>query len=116
MAQYEERDSRVVPGAVLWRAAGPAGLVLPDGCMDLLWIEGRLMVAGPDTVARLPGEVPGTGFAGIRLAPGTAPALLGVPARELRDRRVDLADLWPARRGRGVTGQVQGDELVTVKI
>lgn len=23
--------------------------MLPDGCMDLLWTEGRLLVAGPDT-------------------------------------------------------------------
>ncbi|CAM5647111.1 putative AraC-like transcription regulator [Streptomyces afghaniensis 772] [Streptomyces afghaniensis] len=28
-----------------------AARVLPDGCMDLLWHEGRLLVAGPDTHA-----------------------------------------------------------------
>ncbi|WP_420716445.1 DUF6597 domain-containing transcriptional factor [Streptomyces sp. H27-H1] len=62
------------------------GMVLPDGCMDLLWVDGRLLVAGPDTAGHRAGEVQGSGFAGIRLAPGTAPALLGVPARLLRDR------------------------------
>lgn len=92
---YEERDSRLVPGAVLWRAAGPGRTVLPDGCMDLMWVSGRLVVAGPDTGPHPAGEVPGPAVAGLRFAPGTAPALLGAPARELRDLRVDLADLWP---------------------
>lgn len=104
---YEEHPSRTVAGAVLWRAGGAgAGLVLPDGCMDLLWVDGRLLVAGPDTAAHPAGEVPGSGFAGIRLAPGTAPALLGVPARALRDRRVELADLWPAAEVRRLTALV----------
>lgn len=69
--------------------------VLPDGCMDLLWNEGRLLVAGPDTRAYVAGGAP-VRWAGIRFFPGTAPTFLGVPAHELRDRRVDLADLWPA--------------------
>ncbi|GHI86686.1 helix-turn-helix domain-containing protein [Streptomyces xanthophaeus] len=103
---YEERPSSAVPGAVLWRAGGGGGVVLPDGCMDLLWVEGRLLVAGPDTGPHPAGEVPGGAFAGIRLAPGTAPALLGVPARVLRDRRVELTDLWPAREVRGLAGRV----------
>ncbi|MFJ9076033.1 helix-turn-helix domain-containing protein [Streptomyces sp. NPDC102278] len=96
---YEERPSPLVPGAVLWRSDGPGGTVLPDGCMDLLWAGGRLLVAGPDTgphpAGEVPGAAPGGPFWGLRLAPGTAPALLGVPAHELRDRRVDLAGLWP---------------------
>ncbi|CAL9385497.1 helix-turn-helix domain-containing protein [Streptomyces sp. enrichment culture] len=92
---YRERASRL-PGAVVWRntLSGDAGSgrVLPDGCMDLLWHEGRLLVAGPDTRAHLTAGAPGT-WTGIRLRPGAAPALLGVPAHELRDRRVELADL-----------------------
>ncbi|MET9468718.1 helix-turn-helix domain-containing protein [Streptomyces sp. NPDC006544] len=109
---YEERPSRLVPGAVLWRAdaAGGSGVVLPDGCVDLLWVDGRLLVAGPDTAAHPAGEVAGSGFAGIRLAPGTAPALLGVPARVLRDRRVELAGLWPAAEVRRLTGRVASYE------
>ncbi|MFB6522304.1 helix-turn-helix domain-containing protein [Streptomyces sp. NPDC056401] len=106
-ARYEERPSRTVAGAVLWRAGGAgSGIVLPDGCMDLLWVDGRLLVAGPDTAPHPAGEVPGSGFAGIRLAPGAAPALLGVPARLLRDRRVELADLWPAAEVRRLTARV----------
>ncbi|MEV7446380.1 helix-turn-helix domain-containing protein [Streptomyces sp. NPDC091204] len=103
---YEEAPSVAVPGAVLWRARGNGRTVLPDGCMDLLWADGRLLVAGPDTGPHPAAEVPGGAFAGIRLAPGTAPALLGVPAHALRDRRVELAELWPAREVRRLTGRV----------
>ncbi|MFE7133511.1 helix-turn-helix domain-containing protein [Streptomyces sp. NPDC057638] len=102
-ARYEERPA-ALPGAVLWRAVGAGGPVLPDGCMDLLWTPGQLLVAGPDTRAhRTP---PGTPYAGLRLPPGAAPALLGVPAHELRDRRVPLADLWGERRTRPLAARV----------
>ncbi|MFE9482215.1 helix-turn-helix domain-containing protein [Streptomyces spororaveus] len=105
---YEEAPSRDVPGAVLWRTTARGGsAVLPDGCMDLLWVDGRLLVAGPDTGPHPAGEIPGGAFAGIRFAPGTAPALLGVPAHALRDRRVELADLWPARETRRASGLVE---------
>ncbi|GAA2565834.1 MULTISPECIES: helix-turn-helix transcriptional regulator [Streptomyces] len=104
---YAERASRLT-GAVVWTNTptrpGP-GRVLPDGCMDLLWYDGRLLVAGPDTRAHLTDGTPG-GWAGVRFHPGTAPALLGVPAAELRDRRVDLTDLWPAARARNLTARV----------
>ncbi|WP_406006114.1 helix-turn-helix domain-containing protein [Streptomyces sp. NBC_00637] len=106
---YEEWPSRLV-GAVVWTntpslAPGTRRPVLPDGCMDLLWREDRLLVAGPDTHAHVPDGPPIT-WAGIRLFPGTAPALLGVPAHELRDRRVELAELWPASEVRRLTGRV----------
>lgn len=95
---YEERPSRL-PGAVVWTntpaESGDARPVLPDGCMDLLWREGQLLVAGPDTRPYVPEGTPAY-WAGVRFHPGTAPALLGVPAHELRDRRVELADLWGA--------------------
>ncbi|MFJ6702104.1 MULTISPECIES: helix-turn-helix domain-containing protein [unclassified Streptomyces] len=94
---YEERASRVA-GAVVWvktPGADGDGRVLPDGCMDLLWHEGRLLVAGPDTRAYLTAGAGGT-WVGLRFYPGAAPAVLGVPAHELLDRRVDLADLWPS--------------------
>ncbi|MCN9244293.1 helix-turn-helix transcriptional regulator [Streptomyces sp. RY43-2] len=112
-AGYAERASRLA-GAVVWTSTpAPAAPVvpaegrpvLPDGCMDLLWTEGRLLVAGPDTRAYHP-EGPPARWAGVRFAPGAAPAFLGVPAHELRDRRVELADLWPAARVRRLTGRV----------
>ncbi|MEG3626891.1 helix-turn-helix transcriptional regulator [Streptomyces poriticola] len=106
---YTERGSRLA-GAVVWTvtpeppASGP-GRVLPDGCMDLLWHEGRLLVAGPDTRAHVT-DGDRSPWAGVRFFPGTAPTLLGVPAHELRDRRVPLTDLWPAAEVRRLTARV----------
>lgn len=104
---YAERVSRLA-GAVVWTnspAGGGVRPVLPDGCMDLLWSEGRLLVAGPDTRPYLP-EGPARSWTGVRFFPGTAPALLGVPAHELRDLRVELADLWPAASVRRLCGRL----------
>ncbi|WP_078965928.1 helix-turn-helix domain-containing protein [Streptomyces aureocirculatus] len=112
---YAERPSRVLPGAVVWSKTAPAAPsaaaapVLPDGCMDLLWTEGRLFVAGPDTHAYLAGPAVGDTarrYVGVRFAPGTAPAVLGVPAHELRDRRVELTDLWSAAVVHRLTARV----------
>ncbi|MFC8429051.1 DUF6597 domain-containing transcriptional factor [Streptomyces sp. NPDC057253] len=100
---YTERASRLA-GAVLWTGDG-AGRVLPDGCMDLLWHDGRLLVAGPDTRAYVTEGAPGT-WVGLRFHPGSAPAFLGVPAHELRDRRVELADLWPASEVRRLRSRI----------
>ncbi|MGE3288787.1 MAG: helix-turn-helix domain-containing protein [Pseudonocardia sp.] len=69
--------------------------VLPDGCMDLVWTGTQLLVAGPDTATRPAVRSAGSPAAGLRFAPGVLPALLGVPAAELRDRRVPLATLLP---------------------
>jgi len=94
---YRERPSRL-PGAVVWQSDPATGVrVLPDGCMDLLWNGTDLLVAGPDTTAYVAGPTP---YTGLRFAPGTLPALLRVPAHELRDRRVPLTDLWPTSRVR----------------
>ncbi len=99
-----------VAGATLWTlsgAPGPARKVLPDGCMDLITAGGRLLVAGPDTHAFTPSGTGGGPCAGIRFAPGTAPALLGVPAHELRDRRVALDALWPGPEVRRLTERIE---------
>ncbi|MEV5974667.1 helix-turn-helix domain-containing protein [Streptomyces sp. NPDC051921] len=111
---YEERPARLT-GAVVWtRATGPADPadpgtrpVLPDGCMDLIWADGRLLVAGPDTRAYVPGS-PATHYAGVRFAPGQAPAVLAADASVLRDERVDLAELWGARTARRLADEVSG--------
>ncbi|MGW3285059.1 helix-turn-helix domain-containing protein [Streptomyces sp. NPDC001002] len=104
---YTERASALT-GAVVWTntpSAAAPGRVLPDGCMDLLWHEGRLLVAGPDTRGYVTEGAPSP-WAGVRFYPGTAPALLGVPAHELRDRRVELTDLWPTARAHRLTACV----------
>lgn len=69
--------------------------VLPDGCVDLVWIPpARQAAVGPQTrsfVASLPR---GALVTGIRFRPGWAAYALGVDASELLDREVPLTDLW----------------------
>ncbi|RNL83312.1 helix-turn-helix transcriptional regulator [Halostreptopolyspora alba] len=101
---YREWPSRQV-SAVMWHAAAASPTeighrVLPDGCMDLLWTGDTLLVAGPDTTAYVASWPLGARFIGVRFTPGTAPLLLGVPAHEVRDRVVPLADIAPAARVR----------------
>lgn len=70
--------------------------IVPDGCADIIWNDGSLHVAGPDTGPVLTPLAPGTRLVGLRFSPGAAPSVLGVPAWELRDSRVDLEALWGA--------------------
>jgi AraC-like DNA-binding protein len=85
----------------LWtQTAGPAGhvqRVLPDGCADIVWMAGgELVVAGPAT-GHVLAEIPaGVTAIGVRFGPGAAGAALGMPASELQDRTMELADLWGA--------------------
>ncbi len=92
---YRERPS-LVAGAVVWTGSDSVGhRILPDGCMDLLWHDGALLVAGPDSQAYVH-HATGS-YTGLRFPPGAAPLVLGVPAHALRDQRVRLDDLWSAR-------------------
>lgn len=100
---YRERTS-TIPGAVLWRSDHTSGdrsptstLVMPDGCMDIIWLGGALVVAGPDTVAHVAGGHGGPATVGLRFAPGRAPGVLGVPAHTVRNERIPLEFVWPAR-------------------
>jgi AraC-like DNA-binding protein len=61
--------------------------------MDIVWDGDRLFVAGPDT-GPAPGAPDAPFVVGIRFRPGAGPMFLGVPAYELVDARVDLADMW----------------------
>ena len=94
---YRERHSRV-PGGFVWtsRATGGEKRVLPDGCMDLLWDGGALLVAGADTHAQLFLAEPGSTMTGLRFAPGFAPRVLALPADALTDQRVPLDTIWSA--------------------
>lgn len=67
--------------------------ILPDGCIDL--IDGD--VIGPFTTAAVARLQPGHEARGIRLRPGAFPALAGVPATELVDARVPIADVLGRR-------------------
>ncbi|MED5800782.1 DUF6597 domain-containing transcriptional factor [Gordonia sp. Z-3] len=87
--------SETARGAV-WSAEHEVGTaeILPDGCMDLIWDRRRLLVAGPDTHPHQHVCESVEHMVGIRLAPGVVPCVLGVPAHDVRDLRVDLTDLW----------------------
>jgi AraC-like DNA-binding protein len=78
--------------------AAHAHRIVPDGCADVVWIEGvRLVVAGPQTGAVV-SEIPaGATALGIRFRIGAAGGALGLPAREVLDRTVALEHVWGAR-------------------
>jgi AraC-like DNA-binding protein len=93
--------------ACLWARAVPDdaaagdGLVLPDGCSDLIWERGTgAYVAGPDTGPVRTTAPPGTVLAGVRFRPAAGGAALGLPLSEVRDQRARLTDLLPPSRGR----------------
>jgi AraC-like DNA-binding protein len=75
--------------------------VLPDGCADIVWINGGLTVVGPATTAVTESLAPASVVVGVRFRTGAAPPLLGVSATELLDREVGLADVW-GRAGAGL--------------
>lgn len=74
----------------------PPTLVLPDGCVDLIWHKGRVAhVAGPDTGPMPTPLLPGTILVGARFRPGAGGPALGIPLHSLLNRRVDLSHLRP---------------------
>jgi AraC-like DNA-binding protein len=82
--------------ACIWSGAATNGMrILPDGCIDIVWIgDEALTVAGPDTAANVVGLAEGTLTVGVRFRTGRAPGFLGVRADELTNSAVVLADLW----------------------
>lgn len=70
--------------------------VVPDACVDVIWTDGRLTVAGPDTGPRIVTLAADARLVGARLRPGTAGAVLGLPASELRDTSADAAEVLGA--------------------
>src|SRR5215472_9105773 len=75
--------------------------VLPDACMDIVFInDAPPVVVGPWTdpfVARFPA---GTKIVGARLLPGLAPSVLGIPATELLNQSAPLSEVWSTNRAR----------------
>jgi AraC-like DNA-binding protein len=96
---YSERAS-MLPHVVAWwsvtEPGAPPKRILPDGCLDLIWRDGTVFVAGPDTTAQVGCASPGSRFFALRFGAGTGPGVLGLPASELVDRQVPLDQLWPA--------------------
>jgi AraC-like DNA-binding protein len=89
--------------ACTWERDAPEGhgaretRILPDGCVDLIWRAGELLVAGLDLGPFMSPRPSAGTIVGLRLRPGVAGAALGLPARELRGVRVRLSDLWGRR-------------------
>lgn len=96
---YSERAS-MFPHVIAWRSGTPPGApakrVLPDGCLDVIWQEGAVFVAGPDTAARVVATGTGGRCFALRFGAGTGPGVVGLPADALTDRQVPLDALWPA--------------------
>lgn len=93
---YVERPVASPLVACIWERItvdGHQQRIVPDACIDLIWSGEQLTVAGPDTAARVVTLSPGTKVTGIRLRPGVAGAVLGLPASELRDASPDAADV-----------------------
>ena len=108
---YAERPviSRLV--ACTWEQVTPDRLqhrVVPDACVDLIWSEERLSIAGPDTGPRLVDLQPGARLVGARLKPGMAGGVLGLPACELRDSSPDAALVLGNKVAAALLDELQG--------
>jgi AraC-like DNA-binding protein len=81
--------------------------------MDLISSEAGVTAIGPNTTAFLSPLGPGASVVGVRLHPGAAPSLFGVPAPALLDGRLPASDLWGdagARLAERVAGAATPDE------
>lgn len=81
--------------------AGHVQRVLPDGCADVIVIDGRhALVVGPTAEPALPELAPETAVRGLRIRTEAIRAVFGVPGSELRDRSLPLEDVFglPAAR------------------
>ena len=91
-----------------------SGLVVPDACIDIVWLAGHPpQVAGPNT-GPVPFLVPsGTAIVGVRFHPARAPAGLGVPASDLLDARVPLEAVWSTAAVRRLqeAGEERGEKV-----
>jgi AraC-like DNA-binding protein len=107
--------------ACLWIAVAPddapasVAAVMPDGCTDLIWQYGKgAFVAGPDTRPAPADIAPGTILVGVRFRPGAGGPALGWSLADVRDQRVDLADLSPRLAGRLPAHLMPAEALLTV--
>jgi len=71
--------------------------IIPDGCIDLLFSDGELIIAGPDTESVELETVPNRSIVGLRFRTGQAPAVFGVPASELLNQRVSAREVLGSR-------------------
>jgi methylphosphotriester-DNA--protein-cysteine methyltransferase len=110
------REYRPPPGleavvACLWEnepTEDHAQRVVPDGYVDVIWeAERELVIAGADTGPRSVDLPARTRSSGIRLRPGAAGAVLGLPPSELCDRQIAVALVW-GEQGASLEAAVAG--------
>lgn len=80
--------NRIPPGQARTAA------IVPDGCIDLQWINGVLRVAGPDREVKIECIPAGATVIGLRFQPGSVTAWLRVPASEIVNERLPLEAFW----------------------
>ncbi|WEX86833.1 helix-turn-helix domain-containing protein [Sinorhizobium garamanticum] len=68
--------------------------VVPDGCVDIIWISGGLAVVGPDKVAAFPQLVAGETVVGARFRIGSAASWLRTPLDGITGKTVPLDAFW----------------------
>jgi AraC-like DNA-binding protein len=96
VSSYSERVLSSALASCTWEQVTTVSAeqrVVPDACVDVIWSGERLTIAGPDTRARLVALAAGARLVGVRLRPGVAGAVLGLPASELRDAAPDAVDV-----------------------
>jgi AraC-like DNA-binding protein len=90
--------------------------VLPDGCVDVVWIDDRApVVAGPATRAFIASLPPRSIAVGARCRPGLAASLLGVPAADLLDQEVALRDVC-RRLAERLSGKVAAQRSLAARL
>ncbi|HEX2885102.1 DUF6597 domain-containing transcriptional factor [Vineibacter terrae] len=110
-----ERHFQCIWSNALVHGHGASLAVVPDGCIDLTWIAGELIVAGPDVgVAVSPIAAAGT-VVGIRFRPGAAAKWLGLPMSELVNSRIALAAFWGAR-AREIAARIGDQEAIAARM
>jgi AraC-like DNA-binding protein len=68
---------------------------IPNGSTELVCPLGStISIVGPQTGPTEESVTPGTVTIGLRLRPGVAQALLGLPASELVDLQVEASEIW----------------------
>src|SRR5215467_7006585 len=76
------------------RLSGKKLVVVPGGCIDIVWTGKALIVAGPDTQPHVESVRENAILAGLRFHPGAALPWLKVSSAEIVNSRFPLADLW----------------------
>jgi AraC-like DNA-binding protein len=84
---------------------GPIAVV-PDGCVDLVWWGGRIVVAGPDISSAHSVPTPGATLLGLRFQAGAAAPWLGLPLSEIVGQQIDLSDVW-GRKARDLSAMIE---------